>query len=100
MNKWEGLAGFEWGFERGKRDGALRPLHRRRERQPNACDNAVGSPCVQNVVYRFSLMFHHTRFRFHGDQLDGAHRLEVTQISMRHRTDSTGTTPEASAHRR
>ena len=50
------LAEIESGAERAKRHDALRPFHGRRQRKPYSSDDAVGSPGMQNLVYRFALV--------------------------------------------
>ena len=48
---------------------------------------------------RFTLVPQHSRLRFHGDDLERAHGVEVAQAAVGHRTNSAGTAAEKSADR-
>ncbi len=84
----DAFAEIKSGIEAGECNHALRPLHRRGQRQPDASDNAVGAPGVENIVNRFALVPHDSRLRFHGHYLECTHGVEVAQATMRHRANS------------
>ncbi len=88
---------------RGKsveRHDALRPVHGGRQREPDARNDAVRAPGVENFVDGFAFVQDHARLRLHRDHFDGAHRLKIAQPAVRHRADASRATAEKSAERR
>ena len=79
--------------------GTLPPLHTRRQRQPDAGDDAIGAPGMQDLVNFFSFMMDEAGFLFHGDHVDGTHGGEVSQAAMRHRADASRTTGQKASYR-
>ena len=78
----DALAEIEGRVEGVERHHALRPIHRGRERQPDARDDAVGAPGVQNFVDGFAFVKDQPRLRLHGDDFQRAHGIEVAQIAI------------------
>ena len=91
------LAEIKGAVEGVECDGALGPIHRGRKRQPDARDDAVGAPGVQNLVNCFAFVSHDARFGFHGDDFHGAHRSEIAQIAVSDRADSARSAAEKTA---
>ena len=93
------LAEIESGGKRVKRHDALGPLHSRRQRKPDAGDDAVGAPGVENVMNRFALVMNDARFGLHGDNFEGADRLKIAKASVCDRADSSRAAATKSANR-
>ena len=91
------LAEIEGRVEGVEGDDALRPIDDRREREPNARDNAIGAPSVQKFVDSFAFVEDQTRLGFHGDDFQGSDGVEITQVPVGYRADATRTAAEESA---
>ena len=78
---------------------ALRPIDCRCKRKPDARDDAVGAPGVQDLVDRLALVQHHARLILHGDDFEGAHGVEVAQAAVSDGTDAARAPAKESADR-